>query len=192
MPPKAKITREMILDAAYEIVRKLGAENVNARSIAKSLGCSTQPVLYYFATVEEIKKAVYARADAFHTEYITDIRPERGDPMLQIGSNYIRYAAQERNLFRFLFQSNGFQDKGFIELIDAPELAPVLFVLRQAAGVGEKQAKDVFCSIFLVAHGYASLFANNAMEYNEDAIDAQLQKAFIGAVYAAREEEDNV
>ena len=43
--------------------------NINARTVAKNLKCSTQPVMYQFETIEELKKAVYAKADRFHTEY---------------------------------------------------------------------------------------------------------------------------
>ena len=53
MPPKVKITKEMIIDAAFEIARSEGAENINARTISKKLGCSTQPVMYHFKTIEE-------------------------------------------------------------------------------------------------------------------------------------------
>ena len=52
MPPRSKITREMIIDAAYEIVRESGEGSLNARSIADRLGCSTQPVLYVFRTMD--------------------------------------------------------------------------------------------------------------------------------------------
>ena len=34
MPPKAKITKEMIVDTAFEIVRKEGVHKVTARSIS--------------------------------------------------------------------------------------------------------------------------------------------------------------
>ena len=53
MPPKAKITRDMVIDAAFEVARKTGAENINARTVSKKLNCSTQPVMYHFATIEE-------------------------------------------------------------------------------------------------------------------------------------------
>ena len=52
MPPKPKIKRDMVIDAAFEVVRKTGAENINARTVSKKLNCSTQPVMYHFATIE--------------------------------------------------------------------------------------------------------------------------------------------
>lgn len=103
MPPKAKITKEMIVEEAFQIARTQGADKITARSIAQRLKCSTQPVLYYFATVEEIKEAVYQRADAYHTRFLMGTEGG-GDGMLGIGLRYVRFAAEERNLFHLLFQ----------------------------------------------------------------------------------------
>ena len=43
--PKAKISREMIIDAAFETAKLCGADNVNARIVAERLGCSTPNIL---------------------------------------------------------------------------------------------------------------------------------------------------
>lgn len=41
MPPKARITKDMIIDAAFEIAREKGVENINARTVSNRLNCST-------------------------------------------------------------------------------------------------------------------------------------------------------
>ena len=41
MPPKVKITKEEIIEAALRIVRESGDEALNARNVAAALGCST-------------------------------------------------------------------------------------------------------------------------------------------------------
>ncbi len=187
MPPKARITEEMIVAAAFEIARAEGAEGINVRSVAKRLGCSTQPVLYCFSTIGEIKNAAYARADRFHSEYIASIPENAESPILAIGLNYIRFAAEEKPLFRFLFQSDGFPKNNLAELIDNEELAPVLSALGQSAGVGGERAREIFLSVFLTAHGYASLLANNSMEYDEKAAALLLKRAMAGAVYSTGE-----
>lgn len=56
MPAKAKVTKEMIIDVAFEIARESGAENINARTVAERLHCSTQPVMYHFSTIDELKR----------------------------------------------------------------------------------------------------------------------------------------
>ncbi|MBO5790241.1 MAG: TetR/AcrR family transcriptional regulator, partial [Clostridia bacterium] len=62
MPPKVKITKEEIVEAAMRIVRECGDEALNARNIAASLGCSTQPVFSNFATMAELRLAVIKKA----------------------------------------------------------------------------------------------------------------------------------
>lgn len=195
MPPKAKITKNMIIDAAFEIAKTEGAENINARTIAGKLSCSTQPVLYYFSKVEDIKKAVYAKADNYHSLYLTDKIKGCDMPMLEIGLRYIRFANEEKHLFRFLFQSGKFTDKSLPALIDAEELKPILTIMQETAQASFEQAKNIFMSVFLFAHGYASMLANNStehgsMEYDETAIAAGLKQAYIGAVYASKNCQD--
>lgn len=185
MPPKPKITREMIIHAGVEIVREHGIENVNARTVSEKIGCSTQPVMYHFKKIEDMKAAVYQEADKIHTEFISDV--QGADPMLAIGLSYIRFAQTEKNLFRLLFQSNEFAGKSIAELIDAGEIDPVITVLSEAAGVSIAQAKIIFKSLFLFVHGYASMFANNSLEYDEEVISADMRRVFAGMVYAAEE-----
>ena len=72
MPAKPKVTRDGIVKAAFELIRTQGHEALNARTLAEALGCSTQPLLYWFASMDEIRRETYRAADAFHTGFITD------------------------------------------------------------------------------------------------------------------------
>lgn len=185
--PKAKITKEMVVDAAFEVTRTIGSENVNARTVSEKLGCSTQPVMYHFARIEEMKRAVYEKADRFHTEYLMNIDPAEG-VMLGIGLNYIRFAIREPNLFRFLFQSGFAVGNSLLEMIDSEELVPVLSAMQGAMGMTIEQTKEVFLTIAMFAHGYASIIANNSLEYDEKIVAAHLARAYRGAVLAAQNE----
>ena len=89
MPPKAKVTKDMIIDAAFHVVREAGVENMNARTVAKELKCSTQPVMYHFETMEELKRAVYAKADRFHTEYLISIKSPREGTLLDLFPSFL-------------------------------------------------------------------------------------------------------
>ncbi len=186
--PRARITKDMIVDAAFEIARADGCEAVNARTLAQRLGCSTQPVMYHFPTIRDIKKAAYAKADRFHTAYLMNAEKNERDPLLSIGLNYIRFAREEPHLFRFLFQSGYLSENSLPEMIDSPELAPLLAAMRQALGMNEAQTKSVFLTVALFVHGYASMLVNNALQYDEDLAAIQLERTFRGAALAAKEE----
>ncbi len=179
----------MIVDAAFEVARAEGIENVNARTVAEKLNCSTQPVMYHFTTIEELKRAVYQKTDEFHTEYLMNIEnPE--EIMLGIGLNYIRFAIREPNLFRLLFQSGYAVENNLLEMIDSPELAPVLEMMSGAMETSVEQTKEVFVTIALFAHGYASIIANNSLEYDEKTVAKDLERAYNGAMLVLREEEN--
>lgn len=188
--PKAKITREMVVDAAFEVTRIMGSENVNARTVSEKLGCSTQPVMYHFARIEEMKRAVYEKADRFHTEYLMNITDPQEGVMLGIGLNYIRFAIKEPNLFKFLFQSGFAVENSLLDMIDSEELIPVLSAMREAMGMEMEQTKEVFLTIALFAHGYASIIANNSLEYDEKVVAKHLEKAYRGAVSAVQNEKE--
>ena len=179
MPPKVKITTKMILDASFEVIRNGGHENLNARTIAEYLKCSTQPVLYNFKTVDEIREAVYQIVDEYHTAYIM---PKDGDenPLLAIGLNYVRFGYEEKNLFRFLFQTNKFGGMSMATLVDHPALSDILLVMAKRLECDVDEVKEVFLTFFAITHGLASLLANNAMEYDEGQSTRMLNNVFLG------------
>ena len=190
MPPKAKITKDMITNAAVEVAKQSGFENINARTVSKQLHCSTQPVMYHFTTIDSLKRAAYEQADQLHSEYMMNI-PQEQDPVLGIGLNYIRFAVEEPQLFRFLFQSGYAKENSLLEMIDSEELVPILAAMQEGAGLNMEKTKQVFLTVALFAHGYASIIANNNLEYDEELIAKHLERAWNGALLEAAAQEDN-
>ena len=199
MPPKTRITEDKIISAAIEVARQSGFENINARTVSEQLHCSTQPVMYHFSTIDNLKKAAYSQVNQMHTRYLINTSPGQ-DPILGIGMNYIRFAVEEPQLFRFLFQSGYAEENDLIEMLDSEELAPVLdaiqeglgmdrAVMQESAGLSMQKTKDVFITVALFAHGYASIIANNHLEFDEKLIAEHLERTWYGAVLAAGREE---
>lgn len=188
MPARAKVTKDMIIDAAFEVAREEGAENINARTVSKKLNCSTQPVMYHFATIQELKRDVHAKVDRYHTEYLMNNKEPQKGFMIGIGLNYIRFAIEEPHLFRFLFQSNFVVGNSLLEMIDSDELMPVISTIQGAIGMSIEQTKEVFLIVSMFSHGYASIISNNSLQYDEELIKIHLERAFKGAVLAAQQE----
>ena len=59
--------------------------------------------------------------------------------------------------------------------------------MQKALGLGREQTKRVFLTVFLFAHGYASIIANNSLTYDEKLIRAHLEQAYRGAILAVQE-----
>ena len=183
MPAIAKITKEMIINAAFEIAKEMGAENINARTVSQKLGCSTQPVLYHFKTIEDVRIAAHKKASEFHSNYVTNISGKYERPMLEVGMRYIRLAIEEKNIFRFLFHSNDNTDVSLFDWLTGENFDSLFPILKKQAKVDEQQAYIIFSQIFLVTHGIASLLANNAMVYDEAYCVNTLSNAYFGIMY---------
>ena len=62
MPAAKKVSKDEIIDAAIGVLRDDGFAAINARSVAKKLGCSTQPIYFSFKNMEELKAALTEHA----------------------------------------------------------------------------------------------------------------------------------
>ncbi len=186
MPAIAKVTKEMIINAAFEIAKEMGAENINARTVSQKLGCSTQPVLYHFKTIEDVRIAAHKKASEFHINYVTNISGKYERPMLEVGMRHIQLAIEEKNIFRFLFHSNYNTDVSLFDWLTGENFDSLFPILKKQAKVDEQQAYIIFSQIFLVTHGIASLLANNAMVYDEVYCINTLSNAYLGIMYLIR------
>ena len=187
MPAIAKVTKEMIIDAAFEIAKKMGAENITARTVSQKLGCSTQPVLYHFKTIEDVRIAAHKKASEFHMHYVTNLSGKYERPMLEVGMRYIQFAVEEKNLFRFLYHSNYDTGVSLSDWLTGKNFDSLFPILKRQAEVDEQQAYSIFSQIVLVTHGIASLLANNAMVYDEAYCVNTLSNAYFGIMYLIKE-----
>ena len=183
MPAIAKVTKEMIINAAFEIAREMGAENITARTVSQKLGCSTQPVLYHFKTIEDVRIAAHKKASEFHIDYVTNLNGKYERPMLEVGMRHIQFAVEEKNLFRFLFHSNYYAGVSLSDWLTGENFSSAFSVLKIQAKVDDRQAYRIFSQIFFVTHGIASLLANNAMVYDEAYCKKTLSNAYFGTMY---------
>ena len=108
MGRKVRITREMILEAAYEILDESGIGAVGIKAIASKLGCSTQPVSWVFGSMKELKKELfrYANMKAYETLPEQMAGKNAIDAFFASGVYYISIACDHPNVFRFTTVDN--------------------------------------------------------------------------------------
>ena len=175
MPKKPTTTKETMIESAFRLIREQGHEALTVRNLAAFLGCSTQPIMYQFPETGVLKELAYRKADEFHSAYIL-----AGEDLLEIGLRYIRFAEEEPQLFKFLFQSGRFSGFTLEELIRAPETSGVIAAVVAEANLTTEAAIPFFEPLAALVHGYASLIANNAMKYDPEAIRAALTRVAEG------------
>ena len=182
MPPKARITKEMIVDAAFAVVRRSGVEDINVRKVANELGCSTQPVMYHFKTVEDLKSEVYDIATEFFTKYISVNESGSGLDLNGISRRYLQFAKDESNLFKFIFQSGRYKGDHFDKMFGSDAKDSVLSSLTTQTGFPEDKAKLVAAAMSSAIHGYASIVANQNADYNDDVAEILIDSIYKASV----------
>ncbi|MBQ5900427.1 MAG: TetR/AcrR family transcriptional regulator [Clostridia bacterium] len=178
MPPKVKITKEDIINAAVSLVRENGADALNARTVASLLGCSTQPVFSNFATMDELRLAVVEKADEICNEYIKK-EIEIGDfPAYKAsGMAYIRFAKEEKELFRLLYMRDRTGEKlpATLEVKDDMQ-----DIIHKNTGLDGDKLKLFHFEMWAYVHGIATMFATEFVNLSWELVSQMLTDAYKG------------
>ncbi|MDO9493643.1 TetR/AcrR family transcriptional regulator [Acetobacterium sp.] len=192
MPPKIKIKEDAILDVALEITRKSGIKGLNAREIAKILDCSIQPIFRTFQNMDNLKTALYQKVEDYYNTYMLAGMNHR-IPFLGMGLAYIRFASEEKNLFKLLFMSESIAVDNPMDMISGDDNQEVIELIAGMTGLNQEHSKKLFVDIWLLTHGIASLVATNHCQFSHQEIEAILMDAFKGYLdlFTKKEEEQS-
>lgn len=169
MPPKAKITKEMILHNVLCITRESGFEAVNARSIASNLQCSTRPIFTCYKNMDELKKDFLAFAYGYYEQSVDDYRNSgQASPYLLLPLSYINFARQEPRLFHLLFLHDMDLDMAkAADFYQEPDNEKKAAIFSDMIGIDPERAKIIFLDLFLYTHGIAVLTAAKKVDFNK-------------------------
>ena len=178
MPPKTRITREDIIDAAMDVVRKGGAQAINARTIASVLNCSTQPVFSNFATMEDLRRAVSEAADRLFREYMQREAESGKYPSYKAaGMAYIRFAKEENELFKLLYMC----DRPGAALPEKSDLADQMeSAVYSHTGLTGQEAGLFQLEMWAYVHGIAAMFATGFLDMEWDLVSRMITDAYQG------------
>ena len=186
MAPKNKFTREEMVAAAVQVVRKNGAASLTAKSLAGELGTSTQPVFTCFGTMDTAKAEVYAAAGRLFDDYLAESMKEEVS-FFRFGMQYIRFAREEPELYRLLFLmrpddlgSGAFATMRHMQEIVRPSLV-------ETYHISEQEADRYFRDLWLVVHSLSTLIVTGECPYSDREI-GQILTGFSVSIFKAIKE----
>ncbi len=178
MPPKFKFTKEEIIASALEITRDAGIEALTARSLAAKLGASSKPIFGLFKNMDEVQSAVITAADTVYQSYITK-ETERAEypPYKASGMAYIRFAGEEKELFKLLFM----RDRSRESIKENREvIRPQLEIIMKTLNMTEDEAFKFHLEMWCFVHGIATMVATDYLNWDTSFISDALTDAFLG------------
>lgn len=189
MPPKFKFTRDEITNAALNVTRKNGISGLTARALAAELGCSVKPIFGLFKNMEEVGQEVFIASDLLYQNYLReDMAKGKYSPYKASGMAYIRFAKEERELFKLLFMRDRSREK--IEE-NKEEIRPLMQLIQQNLGISEDEAYLFHLEMWLYVHGIATMIATSYLDWDDEFISRVLTDAYMGLKYRYTEGKNN-
>lgn len=180
MPPKAKYTREEIVQIALELVAENGIGALNARNLGAALGTSTRPVFTAFKNMNELTEEVKTAAMRRFDEYAKN-DPETGVPAFKnVGLQMILFATEQPKLFQLLYMTENEQSVSFDNLLDrlgGTSQKCIEFIMRDY-GLTTEEAKLLFRSVWMFTFGIGVLIASKVCRYDEEEVSIMLSQQF--------------
>lgn len=178
MPPKVRITKEDIINVAVDIVQKNGEQAINARNISGALNCSTQPVFSNFSTMEELRLAVVDKADALCQEYMKrEVESGKYPPYKANGMAYIRFAKEEKELFKLLYM----RDRSSETIPEETDVGNQMeTIVHNNTGLEGSDIKLFHLEMWAYVHGIATMIATGFLDLDWDLISKMLTDSYQG------------
>ena len=178
MPPKTKISKQEIVSTALTIVRREGAEALNARRIATELNCSTQPIFSNFATMDELRTAVIQEADSICDSYLKKEEASgQYPPYKASGMAYIRFAKEEKELFKLLYMRDRTNEILPPEHITTTRMEQMV---HTNTGLEGDKTKLFHLEMWVCVHGIATMFATSYLDLNWELVSGIITDLYQG------------
>lgn len=155
MARRESISKQMILDTAFQMAREEGLQNITARRVAEKANCSTQPIFRSFQGMDELTDGVYDRAVTFFQDYYRLYPRLEKTPFCDLGMAYVAFAREEKELFRILFVPDKPRRSPY-EILNG-SMENVKSEIQRAAAQGCQDPGGLFMKVWIFIHGAACM-----------------------------------
>lgn len=175
---KVQISKEMILQAALEMLIRKGYSAINIKTLSKEIGCSTQPLVWHFENMEGLRKALAEYALNYANEKMRSCMQNGMEAFVDFGIAYINLAFDEPNLFKYLYMSgeSGFQAGGFAVLVNADENAVIAGKIAGYVKISKEDASHFLQNIMIYTHGLASFIASGIITSSKEEVKTMVKQ----------------
>lgn len=190
MPPRMLFKKEDVLNVAYEIVRKEGFANLNARRIAACMNSSVHPIFRHFTDMDDLKKAVYDKMFEKYHEYMFS-GEEKPRPYKEMGMSYIRFAKDYPEFFKTIFMNNGKIIPEELIMSDTELYKNILKNVGDVTGISkEENVKEFHLKMWIFTHGIATMLASGTCDISEEQVSEMLTEEFLALMLLEKKKEE--
>ena len=176
MARTVSITKESLLEAAIELLKREGMQALTARKLAKEANCSTQPIFRVYSSMEELNADVFEIVASIFSKHCSEYPKTSNVPFVDLGLAYISFAGQQKELFRILFVSDERYGHSLYELLNG-ETGFLKEQIALAASSGCRDSETLFMKMWMLIHGSACMSLTGDYDLDTDATKKLLEDA---------------
>ena len=151
---RLRFTKEVVIEAGYELMKKEGFQNISVRKIANYLKCSTAPIYFNFSTVDELKEEIINVCKEKLKKYLYGNYSER--KILSGAIGFVIFAREEKELFKTIFLDTTERfEKLYEQTLKA--LLTKENLMESFPALKEEDAKKAVDKIWYFLFGYATM-----------------------------------
>lgn len=192
MPPKAKFTKEEIVNAGLDILRESGIESVTAREIGSYLNSSARPIFTVFNSMAEVLQEVENKAKSIYTQYVK-AGLENDIAFKGVGQAYIKFSKNEPKLFQLLFMKELPRQTGLEDILPVIDdnYDDILRSVKDSYGLSDEASLKLYHHLWIYTHGIATLFATGMCSFSDEEISNMLTEVFVSLLKNIKAGADN-
>lgn len=175
--PKQRITKEMVVNAAFEIARSDGMEQVMVKNIAEKIGCSVQPIYSYCKNMEGLRQDVTLKVCSFIGEYV-QTHIDKDDIFETTGRAYIQFAKEEPHLFKIFILHRRNSIASLEDLYQSETNPHTAEFISKKLGISIGQAKKLHLNMLIYTIGLGTIFSVVTPGISTDEIYEQQEIAY--------------
>ena len=195
MPPKAKFTRDEIIEKALQIVRTEGIDRLTSRELGAQLGSSARPIFTVFESMDEVKQEVIQYAKELYRQYVE--QGLKAKLAFQgVGVAYITLAMEEPQLFQLLFMNAPAEKTDTEETasVNVSQILPlidesyekILRSVQEPYGLDRQTADRLYQHLWIYTHGIATMCATKLCNYTMEQMKEMMKEVFDGLLLLIR------
>ncbi len=192
MPANEQIKEKDLLLAGVRILKKCGSDSLNARTIAKEAGCSTQPIYRLFKNMSFYERRLYDFVRDISGKYMqNEVKSGKYPPYKSFGMGYIRFAREQKALYSFLYM-RGFEATKSGDVKDETDEMTLKSVelISKNTGLSYESAYKLHLEVWIFCHGIASMAATSFIEWKDEDADKMITDVYTALVDKFKNKEE--
>lgn len=179
MARKTQISKDVILEAAFQLLLRDGYMSINITSLAKEIGCSTQPIAWHFGNMDGLRTELLEYSLTFLKDFFSIAGENTASILEGIAAKYVELAFEYPNLYKYIYISEHDGEKigQITNSLRAENYEKVVQILEQEQGLTAEEAKAYMMNLQIYVHGIASFAVTKVSFPSKDVIMQMIHDA---------------